>query len=117
MLRDVIRGDIPFAIVNAPSAVGLVQGKKLRILAVVAKKRSTLFPDTPTLIEAFAAAGLPKLRPIREAALGLSAPAGIPSNVRQTLSTGFEAILKDPAVQEKLRRLSMEPTDWGGEQE
>lgn len=117
MLREVIRGDVPFAIVNAPGAIGLVRGKKLRMLAVVARKRSVLFPDTPTLAEAFAAAGLPKLPPIREAALGITAPAGTPESTRKVLRDGIKAILAEPDIQFVLNRVSMEDTDWNGEQE
>lgn len=112
MLQEVIRGGIPFAVVNAPGAVGLIEGKLLRVIAVVAKKRSALFPDTPTVSEAFAQAGLQKPRAIREPAVALAAPAGISAQRRTRLAQAFQRILVDPDVQRALRRMSAEPTEW-----
>ncbi len=117
MLREVIRGDVPFAIVSAPGAIGLIRGGQLRAIAVIAKKRSSLFPDVPSLAEALSDAGRPAPRKVREPAVGLAAPVGLSPDRKKVLADGFAAMLENPDVKQQIRRISAEDTDWDGRAE
>lgn len=117
MLLMIIRKDLPFAIMNAPGALGLIRDGKIRPIAVFAKRRSSFFPDTPTLVEALAAAGKKAPRGVREPSLGLAAPAQTPASRIETLSQGFRAILEEPDVRARLAKILAEPTDWDGRNE
>ena len=50
-LLDVLGGRVDMMIVNGPSAVGDIKGKKLKGLAATTAKRVAALPDMPTMIE------------------------------------------------------------------
>ncbi len=50
LITDVVGGVVPITF-SDPSAKSLVDGGKLRLLAVTSAKRSRLFPNTPTMAE------------------------------------------------------------------
>jgi len=50
-LNDVIAGQLEMVAVNALEALPHVKSGKLRVLAVLSEKRSTIFPDAPTIAE------------------------------------------------------------------
>jgi tripartite-type tricarboxylate transporter receptor subunit TctC len=66
----VLAKEVDFSCLNFPSAVGLIQGKRLRALAVLTPARLKDIPDVPTAREA----GFPQL----EAVVGWSALLGPP---------------------------------------
>jgi tripartite-type tricarboxylate transporter receptor subunit TctC len=74
----------------------MIRAGKLRALAVTGKRRSTEFPDLPTIAEKY---------PGYEATiwLGLFAPAGTPPAVIERLRAEVNKALADPAVEAKLR--------------
>lgn len=78
------------------SVVGLVREEKLRALAVTGGKRSSLFPQLPTVAEA----GLPGYR--AELHYGIVAPAGTPAPVIDKLNAALNAALTDAAVRGRL---------------
>ena len=81
------------------TAVPLVQAGKLKALAVADKKRLPELPDVPTMIEqgfpGFEVAGW----------YMLLAPANMPKDVLDRLSTEANKALKTPAVRDKLATL------------
>jgi tripartite-type tricarboxylate transporter receptor subunit TctC len=74
----VLAREVDFSCLNLPSAVGLIQGKRLRALAVLTPARLRDIPDVPTAREA----GYPQL----EAIVGWSALLGPPRMDRGALA-------------------------------
>ena len=71
-LTDLLGGHVQIYFSSLPPAVGLVKEGKLRALAVTGPKRSTSFPDVPTVAEQ----GLPGFEAVLH--YGIVAPAGTP---------------------------------------
>ena len=88
---------------TSTNASKLVQGGKVRAIAVSSKTRLPDFPDVPTLTEAgypdFAVNGW----------YALFAPAKTPKEITQKLSTELQKVLKQPEVLEKLRSVGVTP--------
>ena len=72
---DVMGGSITMQFDSMPGAWPLVEGKRLRAIAVSSAKRHPIAPDVPTVAEA----GLPGFE--AESWLGLAAPVGTPDEV------------------------------------
>jgi len=83
-----------------------VESKQVRILAVATPKRSSKFPDVPTISEL----DLVSLRSV-QAIIG---PAGMPEPIRKKLEDAFRKALSDKAFQDTMNRLAMEITDMPG---
>jgi tripartite-type tricarboxylate transporter receptor subunit TctC len=99
-LNDLIGGHVSMMFATMASAAGLVRdGSKVRALAVTASRRSTLFPDLPTVAEA----GLPGYEAVLH--YGIVAPAGTPQAAVEKLNAALNAALADETVK---RRLSVE---------
>jgi tripartite-type tricarboxylate transporter receptor subunit TctC len=95
-MAAIVAGDVDMGFFNVPAARGLIQGKKLRALAVTGIKRTPTMPDMPTLDE-----------------LGLKgydvgswiafiAPAGTPAPVIAKLNSTLDRVFAQPAFREKL---------------
>jgi tripartite-type tricarboxylate transporter receptor subunit TctC len=74
----------------------------LRVLAVTGPKRSTLFPQLPTVKES----GLPGYE--FDSWFGLLAPAGTPAAVVERLNQAVNKIVAMPEVADRLRKLGIE---------
>ena len=88
----VLSKEVEFSCLNLPSAVGLIQSKRLRALAVMMPERLKDIPDVPTAREA----GYPQL----EAIVGWSVLLGPPKLDRTALATWVETLRtigRDPA--------------------
>jgi tripartite-type tricarboxylate transporter receptor subunit TctC len=95
-LNDVIGGSVDLAILSVPSVLPLVNGGKLKPVAVTTAKRSPMLPDTPTLDEA-------GIKGIDVGIwLGLFAPAGTPAAVVARLNAEINKVLSQPDVREKI---------------
>jgi tripartite-type tricarboxylate transporter receptor subunit TctC len=89
---------------DAASAVlPMVQGGKLRALAVTTAQRASALPDTPTVAETV----LPGFA--ASVWYGILAPAGTPQPVVDRLYREFKAALDKPQVKERLKSLSADP--------
>lgn len=95
-MTDLLGGRIDFLFGVIPSSHAQVAAGKARALAVTGAERSPTMPDVPTM----QAAGVDGY----QAALiyGLLAPAGTPDAVVAKVNAALNAVLADPAVQEKL---------------
>ena len=102
-LQDLLAGNLDF-IMDPGVAIPHIRAGTLRLLAVGSTRRSSLFPDTPTLQE-----------------LGLAgydggsthsfyAPAGTPQPIIDRLNREINTILASPPVVEVIRNLGAEPT-------
>jgi tripartite-type tricarboxylate transporter receptor subunit TctC len=81
----------------------MVQGGKLKALAISSAKRFPSAPDVPTVAES---AGLPGFE--TGSYQGIAAPAGTPPAVIATLHDTVAKILATPDMQERLLKLGAE---------
>jgi tripartite-type tricarboxylate transporter receptor subunit TctC len=103
VLQDLLGGHVDLFFGNVSAALALWRDNKLKVLAVLDKKRSAQMPNVPTTAEA----GMPDL-----VAVGWFAVAGPPKMapaVRDAIAKDFIDVLKMPDVIEKYRALSVEP--------
>jgi tripartite-type tricarboxylate transporter receptor subunit TctC len=89
---DLAAGRVDFFFVSYSSILPLLQGGKVRAVAVTSPKRLPALPDAPTMREAgFAGIEL-------DAWFGLVAPTGTPDGVIGKLNAAFVHALRDPEV-------------------
>jgi tripartite-type tricarboxylate transporter receptor subunit TctC len=93
---DLVGGQIQFMTDTINSVAGFVREKRLRLLAVTTTKRTSLFPDTPTMAES----GLPGFDV--SAWQGLMVPANTPEPIIKRLNTEMGKALQNPEVLKKL---------------
>lgn len=95
-VTDLIGGQIDMMFDTASSALPHVKGGKVRALAVTGNARLRELPDVPT----FAEQGMKDFDvPVW---YGIVAPSGTPAATIQWLNTEVNAVLKDPAIAERL---------------
>jgi tripartite-type tricarboxylate transporter receptor subunit TctC len=84
------------AMFSGTSTAPMIRAGKLRAIAVTGKRRSSEFPDLPTIGEKY---------PGYEATiwLGIFAPGGTPAAVIDRLRTEINKALGEPAVEAKLK--------------
>ena len=98
---DVLAGRIQVWFTTAPSAVGLAQSGKVRVLAVTGDKRLAKLPDVPTVKEA----GIPKM--FTEVSFFFVAPAGTPKDIVTKLNTAITTALKNKETEERVANISV----------
>jgi tripartite-type tricarboxylate transporter receptor subunit TctC len=97
-----LSGDVQIACLPAAAVMPQVKAGKLKALAVATQKRSPSLPELPTLEEA----GLHGVS--GDAWMGFIVPAGTPAPIVTRLHDDIVAILRDPAMREKLRTQYMD---------
>jgi tripartite-type tricarboxylate transporter receptor subunit TctC len=103
-MTDVIGGTITMTFVDVAGALSNVTSGKLRAIAITSAKRSALLPDVPTMQEAgFKDFDLTYWN-------GLFGPANLPKDVVATLDRSAGEIMNEPAMQDALRALGLEPS-------
>lgn len=102
-LTEVMAGRIDYYFIPLAAAASALGSDKLTVLAVSSLKRVALLPAVPSIAEA----GYPAAE--FRFWVGLSVPAQTPRAIIDTLHDATEKALKDPAVQEKLAKLGVEP--------
>jgi len=101
-ITAVIRNDTQMACLPAISVTPLAKDGKVKILAVSTAKRSPYLPELPTLKEG-------GIDVEADAWNGLIAPRGTPKAIIDAINKDVVAIMKLPAVHEKLAAQLMEP--------
>lgn len=101
-LNDVAGGQLDLAF--DASAKPLVDGGKVKLLAVTGDKRDPRFPNTPTAAEV----GLKPFSKM-QSWVGILAPAATPQPVLQKLNKAAAAAIAEPVVQKRLAELGLEP--------
>ena len=101
-ITDLLGGHIAMMFAPIPAAHGNVSAGALRALGVTSLKRSSLWPDIPTVAET----GLPGFEVVQRSTL--LAPAGTPRTIIERLNKELNAVLANDEVR---RRLAVE----GGE--
>jgi tripartite-type tricarboxylate transporter receptor subunit TctC len=102
-LTETMGGRTQFTWTPLSTAVGQIRGGQLLALAVSTGKRSSAFPEVPTIAEA----GFP--RGEFNFWVGMLAPAGTPREVLARLNGEIQRALQAPDMLERLSKLGAEP--------
>ncbi len=102
-LIDLISGQVDLSFPSTAAASPHVRAGKLRPLGLTSAKRSSLYPDVPTIAEA----GVPGYEVVGW--YGLIGPAGIPDHILARLGAEVARILKMPDVRERIVSAGAEP--------
>jgi len=101
-MADVMGGQVPAMFLDLASGLSIMQGKKVRVLAIGSGSRSKLLPDVPTLAEV----GVPNSEVF--AFQGIVGPAGIPAPIVARLNGDLNKAFTTPAVQKRFSDFGME---------
>ena len=110
IVNDVLGSQITAGSAAVPAMATQIWAGKMKPLAVVSKTRSSIFPDVPTVKETIGlnVDGFPTW-------YGFFVPAGTPKEIVKRLETEILAIMKDPAVVEKMKQIGTEVLLTGSE--
>jgi tripartite-type tricarboxylate transporter receptor subunit TctC len=108
-LTGLMAGEVHLMFDNLPSALGLINGGKLRALAVTTPQRSSALPNVPTMEEA----GMKGYQVF--AWFGLAAPSGLSAPVQQRLEQALERVASQAEVKAAMLKAGAEPT-WANAQ-
>jgi tripartite-type tricarboxylate transporter receptor subunit TctC len=108
-LTAVMADEVSMMFDNLPSALGLINGGKLKALAVTTPQRSSALPNVPTMEEA----GVKGYQVF--AWFGLAAPAGLPAPVQLKIEQALERVANQPEVKAAMQKAGAEPTWLNGQ--
>lgn len=94
-ITDLLGGHVKAAMINVDIALPHVREGKLKALAVTSEERNPLYPDTPTIAES----GFPGFSAIGW--MGLSAPAGTPSDILAQLNKVINEAFATAQIKER----------------
>ena len=101
-MADVMGGQVPCMFLDLASGLSIMQGNKVRVLAIGSGARSKLLPDVPTLAEV----GVPNTEVF--AFQGILGPAGLPPAVVNKLNGDLNKAFGTPTVQKRFDDFGME---------
>jgi tripartite-type tricarboxylate transporter receptor subunit TctC len=102
MVTDIVGGQTQVTIADQANLMPHVATGKLRALAVSSPKRSTVYPDLPTIAET-----LPGFE--ATAWQALVGPAGLPADVVKRINEAFNQAMADPAVRKRMIEGGLDP--------
>lgn len=102
LMTDLVSGRLHLAIASTSPAAPLAKEGKLRVLGTLGARRSTLFPDAPTMAES----GFPNYSLVSWG--GMFGPAGLPREIVERLSREFNAAILKPGVKDPLDKYGYE---------
>ncbi|MBA4219803.1 Bug family tripartite tricarboxylate transporter substrate binding protein [Bosea vestrisii] len=102
-LTDLLAGNSDFMITTVPSVLGLIEGGKVKALAVTGKARAKLFPEVPSVAES----GWPDYE--ATAWYGFVVPKGTPKDVAAKLRQATVETINSPLIRERLQNEGAEP--------
>ncbi len=108
-LTGLMAGEVNMMFDNLPSALGLINGGKVRALAVTTPQRSQALPQVPTMEEA----GMKGYQVF--AWFGVAAPAGLPPAVQQRLEQALERVSAQSEVKDAMLKAGAQPA-WANAQ-
>jgi tripartite-type tricarboxylate transporter receptor subunit TctC len=106
-IPDLITGKVHVLFDSIVSGLSHVQDGNLTVLAVLAKNRSPLLPQTPTMREIGAPFGLKDFESVNW--WGFYGPKNLPRDIQMKLNEGLNKVLKSKEVIDKLALLGAEP--------
>ena len=110
-LNDVVGGHVSLMFAALSIVKGSVEGGKLRVIAVGSDRRSSEFPDVPTISES----GVPGFQ--AKSWFGLVAPAETPPEIIKKINQDVIKVMSDPAfAQRYLAAQGLEPITGTPEQ-
>ena len=109
MVADLLGGQIGLAIGDQANLMPQVKAGKLRVLGVGSARRSTIYPDIPTIAEG----GYPGYE--AGAWQGLAGPAGLPPDIVRRLNDTFAKVMAMPDVRDRLVGAGLEPIGGSAE--
>ncbi len=95
-INDILAGRVDVLFLNQDTVLSHVRAGKMRALAIGSAERNPIYPETRT----FSEAGLEGFS--SEYWFGLSAPAGLPADVLDTLFNATKKAMQSPMIQERL---------------
>ena len=101
-MADVMGGQVPCMFLDLASGLSIMQGNKVRVLAIGSGARSKLLPNVPTLAEV----GVPNTEVF--AFQGILGPAGLPAAVVNKLNGDLNKAFGTPTVQKRFDDFGME---------
>jgi len=104
-IGDVIAGHVPMALTSVQVAKSLVEGGKIKALAVTSASRSPALPDVPTLKEA----GMKSTDVELGFWFGIFGPKGMPADVKARLEQALASVMAEERVRERLAKLDITP--------
>ncbi|RYE40630.1 MAG: tripartite tricarboxylate transporter substrate binding protein [Hyphomicrobiales bacterium] len=110
-MTDLIGGQVDLFFTSIPVALPMIQGGKVKALAVTAEQRLGLLKDVPTMAEA----GFKGME--ASVVWGLVGPAGIPAPLVGRINSEVNKALQSPSVIQKLVIMGAErtPGSFGGD--
>ena len=102
-ITDLVGGQVQMMMINTIAALPQVKAGKLRALAVTTLKRSSVFPELPTMAES----GLPGFDV--NSWHGFFAPAKTPAAIITRLNADIVKILGTPEVKDRLGSVGLDP--------
>ena len=109
-LTDIVGGHLDVVYNGLTSALALIKGGKLRVLAVTSLRRNAALPDVPTLDET----GLKGFEAV--AWNGLTAPAKTPRDVIMIINADVIKVVNSPELKERLKAEGSDPVGSSPEQ-
>jgi tripartite-type tricarboxylate transporter receptor subunit TctC len=100
-LQGLLAGDVDLMFDNLGSSLPLVEAGSLKLLAVASPNRLPALPDVPTIAET-----LPGFEAV--AWYGIVAPPGTSRNIVDTINADVNEALRQPELQDHLKKLSAE---------
>ena len=101
-IQGLLAGDVQFMFPSSSEALTLMQGGKLRVLALTSDQPLVTFPNVPTMKDLGFADFAPRLW------YAFLVPAGTPAEAVSRIQDAFAKALADPAMQERLRARGFE---------
>ena len=105
-IADIVAGHVPMTITSVQGTKALVEGGKLKALAVTSLARSPAMPHVPTMEEA----GVKRTADVElRFWFGIFGPKGMPDAVKAKLEGVFSKVLLDAKLRERLANLDITP--------
>ena len=102
-VNEVLAGRVQAVISSSIGVMGFQTDSRMKLLASTGQARSPFLPQLPTVAES----GLPGYA--FDSWIGLLAPAGTPKAEVERLNAAANKVLAEPAIQERFKRLGVEP--------
>jgi len=109
ILVSVMSGQTLFGFVDGPPAIPMINGGKVRAVAVTGSERSDVLPEVPAMSEA----GYPDVDV--QIWSGVFAPAETPPAIVKKLEDALQSALKDSEVRSKLKAMGVNPGGSSGD--
>lgn len=98
--QDLMGGQVPMMVDTMSETIEQHKAGKVRIIAVTGEKRSRSLSEVPTLREL-------GINMAADAFFGLYGPAGMPADVTTRIDAAVGAVLRDPAIQDRITSLGL----------